>query len=73
MYALQAHCKAVTVCNRPRFPPAKAGEAEQSIIGHFSQAIGVERETQSIRFFSVPGVEKLYSGEEMIKPSALFN
>src|ERR1700737_614426 len=54
---------------RPRLPPAMDGEAESSKPCISLKGWGSIRETQSTAFFRTPGMEALYSGEEMTNAS----
>ena len=48
-------------------PPA----ADWNATGLFSNGWSFMRDTQSMAFFNPPGIDQLYSGETMIRPSAL--
>src|SRR5687767_8423845 len=52
-----------------RFPPAMEGEADMSIALCSLKGCGRNRDTQSITFFSNPGTEPLYSGDDMMNAS----
>ena len=51
----------------PRMPPA----ADCSATGLSLNGWSFMRDTQSMAFFRPPGIDQLYSGETMIRPSAL--
>ena len=53
-----------------REPPSSAPEHDCSATGLSLNGCSFMRETQSIAFFSVPGIVQLYSGDTMITPSA---
>src|SRR5207253_8505781 len=55
--------------HRPRLPPAMDGEADSRSACLPLNGCGRNRDTQSIRFFSSPGIDPLYSGEAMTNPS----
>src|SRR5688572_4456980 len=50
-------------------PPPIEGEADISRAWRSLNGWGRNRETQSIEFFSRPGIEPLYSGDEIINAS----
>src|SRR5262249_60636323 len=49
----------------PRLPPAIDGDADMSRHCFPLNGCGRTRDAQSIRFLSAPGIEALYSGEEI--------
>ena len=53
-----------------RKPPQRPCEALSSATGLAAKGWWGRREIQSIAFFRTPGIEWLYSGVTMIKPSA---
>ena len=53
-----------------RAPPSRPPEHDCSATGLFVNGTSFRRDTQSIAFFSPPGMLQLYSGETMITPSA---
>jgi hypothetical protein len=53
-----------------RAPPTGPGDADCSATGLPAKGWLGSRETQSMAFFSPPGMEKLYSGVQKITPSA---
>src|SRR5580765_3815509 len=55
--------------HRPLLPPAIEGEADISKPCNSLNGCGRNRETQSIEFFRKPGIEPLYSGDEIINAS----
>src|ERR1700681_1575768 len=63
--------KGIRSDQRPRLPPAMDGEAESSSPCLSLKGCGSIRETQSIAFFRTPGMEALYSGEEITSASQL--
>lgn len=55
--------------HRPRLPPIIEGEDETSSACLVLNGCGRTRETQSMAFFSNPGTEALYSGDEITNAS----
>jgi hypothetical protein len=56
--------------HRPRLPPAIDGDAESRKHCLPLNGCGRMRDAQSITFLSTPGIEALYSGEEIMNASA---
>src|SRR5687767_5303631 len=54
---------------RPRLPPTIEGDADMSIPYRRVNGCGLKRDVQSMTFLSTPGIEALYSGDTMMKPS----
>ena len=57
----------------PRLPPTIEGEADSSRACRSWKGCGWKRETQSTAFLSTPGIEALYSGEQITNASVAFS
>ncbi len=53
----------------PRLPPTNDGDADISKACRSLKGCGRNLDTQSIEFFKCPGIEPLYSGEQIMKAS----
>src|SRR6516165_3834245 len=56
-------------CQRARLPPAIEGDADITKACLSLNGCGRKRETQSMEFLISPGMEPLYSGDEIMKAS----
>ncbi len=61
--------KGILSDHSPRLPPTIEGEADINKACRSLNGCGRNRETQSITFFRRPGIEPLYSGEEIMNAS----
>src|SRR5439155_17838472 len=64
--------KGTRSAHKPRLPPTIDGEADKRRPCFSLNGCGLKRDTQSIEFFSAPGIEALYSGELITKASLVW-